>query len=244
MACARGFDDGRFALLTPSAPRVMIRAHMSGIAKEDLSLFTLCKGPDLRVFLLEPLLYQSLVALLRTVQRLLASDAELRQQSTNRISTQRYVKFVLDQLRHHVTRPQRERELQLQRILLRHRAVNPLHGARIQLGRSSKKRLGLQRSPSTSPILCHPSVYRAAVDPQRSRNNLGTFAGLYATHGTDTHRFQRRVIQLASIVLSHATFESHETPLVKKNEHLFMDRLIRARRRALRLGAPRARGAG
>src|ERR1700730_17178781 len=44
MACAGGFDDRRFALLAPTPPRVMIRAHVGGIAKEDLRFFPLCKG--------------------------------------------------------------------------------------------------------------------------------------------------------------------------------------------------------
>jgi pimeloyl-ACP methyl ester carboxylesterase len=89
MACAGGFDDRCFALLAPTPPGVMIRAHVGGIAKEDLRFFPLRKGFDLRVFLLEPLLDQGLVALLRAMQRLLASDAELCQQSTNRIGAQR-----------------------------------------------------------------------------------------------------------------------------------------------------------
>jgi hypothetical protein len=106
-----------------------------------------------------------IVALLRAVQRLLASDAELRQQSTNRIGAQRDAKLIQDQLGHHAARPQRERKLQLQRILLCHGLVDPLHSSCIQFGRSSKQRLGLQRSPSTSPILRQPSVYRPATDP-------------------------------------------------------------------------------
>ena len=88
MARTRGFDDGGFAPLTPRAPGMMIGAHVSGVAKEDLGLFSLRQGFDLRVVLPEPLLDHSLVALLRTVQGLLASDAELRQQSTNRIGAQ------------------------------------------------------------------------------------------------------------------------------------------------------------
>jgi hypothetical protein len=71
MACAGGFDDRRFALLAPTTARVMIRAHVGGIAKENLRFFPLRKGFNLRVFLLEPLLDQGLVALLRAVQRLL-----------------------------------------------------------------------------------------------------------------------------------------------------------------------------
>src|SRR6202048_3215522 len=104
-------------------------------------------------------------ALLRAVQRLLASDAELRQQSTNGIGAQRDTKLIQDQLGHHVARPQSERKLQLQRILLCHGLVDPLHSSCIQFGRSSKQRLGLQRAPSTSPILRQPSVYRPATDP-------------------------------------------------------------------------------
>src|SRR6202162_5097695 len=210
MARTRGFDDGRFTLLAPSTPRMMIGAHVGGIAKEDLGFFALRQGFDPRVFLLEPLLYQSLVAFPRAVQGLLASDAELRQQSTNRIGTQHDTKLVLDQLCHHGARPQREGELQLQRVLLRYGVVNPLHGARIQFGRSSKKRLGLQRSPSTSPILRQPSVYRTAADPHGSCDNVGAFTSLNATHGAHAHRFQRRMIQLASIVLSHPPSESDQ----------------------------------
>src|ERR1700719_1537018 len=75
MARARRFHDRRFALLAPAAPRVMIRAHVGGIAKENLRFFPLRQRLDPRIFLLEPLLDQSLVALLRTIQRLLAGDA-------------------------------------------------------------------------------------------------------------------------------------------------------------------------
>jgi hypothetical protein len=42
------------------------------------------------------------------------------------------------------------------------------------------------------------------------------FASLYAPHRANTQHFQRRVIQLAGIVLLHATFESHTPSLVKK----------------------------
>ena len=63
----------------PTCAGMMIGAHVSGVAKEDLGLFSLRQGFDLRVVLPERLL-EELVALLRTVQGLLASDAELRQQ--------------------------------------------------------------------------------------------------------------------------------------------------------------------
>src|SRR6266446_1431461 len=43
------------------------------------------------------------------------------------------------------------------------------------------------------------------------------FARLYATHGADAHRFQRPVIEFASVVLSHTICESHQILGVKKN---------------------------
>ena len=49
------------------------------------------------------------------------------------------------------------------------------------------------------------------------------FARLYATHGADAHRFQRPVIEFASIVLSHTICESHEILSVKKKVGLLVD---------------------
>src|SRR3979490_310280 len=47
MPRAGGFDDGRFALLAPTTPGVMIRAHVGSIAKEARGLFTRRKRCDL-----------------------------------------------------------------------------------------------------------------------------------------------------------------------------------------------------
>ena len=65
-----------------------------------------------------------------------------------------------------------------------------------------------------------------AVDPHGSCDNLGAFASLYAAHGAYAHLFQRRVIQLASIVLFHLPSESDDIRPVNKNVQLLMDRLI------------------
>ena len=72
------------------------------------------------------------------MQWLLTSDADLRQQPANGIGGQHDVEFSFDQRRHHLARPQCERKLQLQRVLLRHRGVNPLHRARVQLRRTAE----------------------------------------------------------------------------------------------------------
>src|SRR5271154_2706414 len=226
MASPRGFDNRRFAPLAPGAPGVMIRAHMSRIAEENLRFFPLRNGFDLRVFLLEPLPHQSLVAFLRSVQRLLAGGAELRQQPPDRIRAQRNATLGFDQRRYHFACPQREREFKLQRVLLCHNLVNPLQGASVQFRWSSKKGFCLQRSPSATPILRQPPVHRTGIDPQGSRHNLGALASLYATHRPHAHRFQRRVIQLARIIWPHPIIESIQMLRVYKKMNLLMDGLI------------------
>jgi hypothetical protein len=75
----RAGDHRGLSLPAPGATRMMIRAHVRGVAEVDIGLFPLRHRPDLRVFLLEPLLHQRLVAFQRAMQRLLASDAQLRQ---------------------------------------------------------------------------------------------------------------------------------------------------------------------
>src|SRR5260370_1314606 len=115
---------------------MMIRAHMRGIAEVDLSLFPLRQSFDPREFLLEPLLHQSFVPFQRTMQRLLASDAELSQKPPDRDQAQQDIEFIFDQRRYHLARPQRKCELELQRVLLRHRVVNPLQLPAIEFRRT------------------------------------------------------------------------------------------------------------
>src|SRR5260221_14526831 len=76
---------------------MMIRAHMRGIAEVDLSLFPLRQSFDPREFLLEPLLHQSFVPFQRTMQSLLASDAELSQKPPDRDQAQQDIEFIFDQ---------------------------------------------------------------------------------------------------------------------------------------------------
>src|SRR6266849_935224 len=209
---------------------MMIRAHMRGVAEVDIGFFPMRQSFDPREFLLEPLLHQRLVPFQRTMQRLLASDAQLGQKPSDRDQAQRDLEFIFDQRRHHLTRPQRKCELELQRILLRHRVVNPLQLLAIEFRRTSEQRLGLQRSPATTSILCQPAIDRRTIDTQNTSNNFRAFAVLNTAHRTLTHCLQRGMIQPSSIVLPHAQRESYSHRHVKNS--LFTCVLInRSRRR-------------
>src|SRR6266852_4823483 len=196
---------------------MVIRAHMRGVAEVDLSLFPLRQSFDPREFALEPLLHQRLVPLQCTMQRLLAGDAELGQKPPDRDQAQRDIEFIFDQRRHHLARPQRKCELELQRILLRHRVVNPLQLLAIEFRRTPKQRLGLQRSPAATPILRQPAIDRRTIDAQNIRNNFWAFTIVNTAHRTLTHRLQCGVIQSARIVCPHAQRESYSRRHVKKS---------------------------
>ena len=82
-------------------------------------------------------------------------------------------------------------------------------------------------TPDTTYILTVDYMYfRRIFTDGRDWPSIGPFASLNATHCANAHRFQRRMIQLASIVFSHATLESDETRRVNKNMKLLMDGLI------------------
>src|SRR3984893_17675633 len=195
----------------------MIRAHMRGVTEVDCGLLPLRQSSDPRIILLQPLLHQRLVPFQRAMQRLLAGDAELRQQPSDRDHAQWDVEFLLDQCRHHLARPQCKCEFELQRALLRHRVINPAQLLATEFWWPSEQRLCFQRTPATTPILRQPAIHRRSIDTQNTCNNFRAFAVLNAAHRTLTHRLQRRVIQSSSIVLPHHQRESYSSRHVKKS---------------------------
>src|SRR6266481_8812691 len=209
--------NGGLPLPAPGATRMMIRAHVRGVAEVNLSLFPLRQSFDPWEYLLEPLLHQSFVPFQRTMQRLLAGDAELSQKPPDRHQAQRDIEFIFDQRCHHLARPQRKCELELQRILLRHRVVNPLQLLAVKFRRTPKQRLGLQRSPAATPILRQPTIDRRTIDAENISNNFRAFTILNTAHSTLTHRLQCGVIQSARIVCPHAQRESYSRRHVKKS---------------------------
>src|SRR6202171_39100 len=83
MASARRLADGRVGLRPPGPPRVMIGADVRRGAEIDVRPLFFGHRLDLRVFFLEPLPNQRLIAFDRAMQWLLTSDADLRQQPAN-----------------------------------------------------------------------------------------------------------------------------------------------------------------
>src|SRR5277367_6501986 len=235
-------DDRRFTLLSPRAPRVMIRTHVRRVSKINVSTLHLRHFLDLRIFSLQPSLHERLIAFESAMQRFLTGDTQLRQQPADGHHAQDNLESGLDDLCHHLARPQRKFKFELQRILLRHRVVNPFQFLVVQLWWTTKKRFRLQGAPATLAITRQPPKHRTIGYAQRPRYNRRSLARLDAANRPFPQSFQRLVIQSARVVFSHAATESEPINLVKQNMHLLTFRLIVARHRpslsATRRGTP------
>src|ERR1700733_13987074 len=223
---SRRLDDRRFTLLSPRAPRVMIRTHVRRVSKIDVRTLHLRHFPDLRIFSLQPSLHERLIAFESAMQRFLTGDTQLRQQPAHGHRAQDNLESGLDDLCHHLARPQRKFKFELQGILLRYRFVNPFQFLVVQLWWTTKKRFRLQGAPATLTITRQPPKHRTIGYAQRPRYNRRSLARLDAANRPFPQSFQRLVIQPARVVFSHAATESEPINLVKENMHLLTFRLI------------------
>jgi len=155
-----------------------------------------------------PHMNESFVALFRAMKRLLTSDPKLREKSAHRHGAQLYPKLVPDQLSHHLARPQRERKFQLQRVLARHRIVNPLHLFAVELRWAPAQRLGFQTIPAALAIARQPAVDSGAIQVESLRQNFWAFTVLHTLDDAHPKLFESLVIKLAGVVLSHPKNES------------------------------------
>src|SRR5271154_6947691 len=137
-------------------------------------------------------------------QRFLTGDTQLRQQPAYGHHAQDNLESGLDDLGHHLARPQRKFKFELQGILLRYRFVNPFQFLVVQLWWTTKKRFRLQGAPATLAITRQPPKHRTIGYAQRPRHNRRSLARLDAANRPFPQSFQRLVIQPACVVFSHA----------------------------------------
>src|SRR5271156_2405726 len=178
---SRRLDDRRFTLLSPRAPRVMIRTHVRRVSKINVRTLHLRHFLDLRIFSLQPSLHERLIAFESAMQRFLTGDTQLRQQPAHGHHAQDNLESGLDDLCHHLARPQRKFKFELQRILLRHRVVNPFQFLVVQLLVDDQKEVSPSGRPShpgdNSPAtqtsydwLCPATALQPSVARQTGRS--------------------------------------------------------------------------
>jgi hypothetical protein len=104
-------------------------------------------------------------------------------------------------------------------------ALNPFDGMPAQLWRTSRHRFGLECVPTPATIFRQPIINSSAVDAQRLRHHFWTLSILHTSNRARSHFFERLVIQLARVILSHTLGESYSILRVKRNVGLLTARL-------------------
>src|SRR5918994_1906344 len=117
----------------PSSSRMEVRTNPRLVSKENLCPLPLGPCPNHRIFFFHPLLHQRAVLLKGLGQRPLATQTQLRQQSSHRCQTQPHPIFPPNQRTDHRPSPQRKGKLKLQRVLCGHRPINPPNLRSLQL---------------------------------------------------------------------------------------------------------------
>ena len=158
-ACPRGGNDGRFTSLSPCCAAVIVRADASLVCKVDIRLGLARQCFDLWKFLLQPLLHRLGVLLVGTPHRPLRAQPQLVQKPADRATAKSNPVFVMNQAHHHGGRPQGKGKLQLQRVLIGDRVVEPTQCGAAKLPRPPTPLAGIQCVPSTLPV---PATIRRA----------------------------------------------------------------------------------
>ncbi len=177
----------------PRRAAVVVRTHTGLVGKEHRSPGALGLLADGRILLVQPCFDALRIALIRTRQRSLRRQAQLPQQAANRYLGQADLEPLRNQVTHHRPRPQGKRELQLLRVLGRHRLMEPAHGTLVQLARSAAEGFGVQRLDATFPKRSQPFIDAWSRQPQRSDHGLRRLSGGHRLDCPKTHRFQRLV---------------------------------------------------
>lgn len=186
--CPGGFDDGRQPFRGPCRATVKIRAHAGFITKVDLGL-GLSGQRFFWKLALQPLLHKIRILLVGPMQRILRRQTHFLKQSTNRYQTQFNTELILDQVAHHITRPQSKFKLELQGILRGDNIVDLFNLLAIEFLWSTAKRFGLKGLGAAFPVpaLGKPLIDTESVETQLLYNLSGTVPLFHKFYGADAH---------------------------------------------------------
>src|SRR4030095_3450820 len=145
---------------------------------------------------------------------------------------QRDAELAADQLADQLAGPEGEGELQLSRVTPGDQRVDLPQLDPGQLAGPPRDRLGPQRVHTTLAVLCQPAEHRRTGHAQRGRDVLRVRAGPDLFDRADPQLLQGVVVELATVVVAHATSDYTHDPIV----HLLMTALVSAGRRRWSLG--------
>ena len=158
---------------------------------------------DLWKNLLFPLLDQFRLSLVGTIQRLLATEPKLAQQSSNRGRAKPGAELTFNQVRDHRTGPQCKFKLELPGFFVTNCSIDPFDLGSRKFFRTSATLTGTQTVPSTRTVSGQPVVDTSSRKAQRFNDNFRALSGLYALHRSYAYFFHCLRYNLSSICFSH-----------------------------------------
>ena len=199
MPRARRTHHGRLSLKAPSCSRMIIASQPRFVCKPDLRSQSFGFLSYRWVLLLDPISYPLGILLIRAPQRLLGSDSQLCQQTSNRIGTEPNPISLIDQACDSITRPQGKRKFILPRIATNHDPIDPPDHAPIQFARSASSLAYIQSIPSTGTVHRQPVIDASAVKPHRTNNNFRALPALNPSNSSFSKFGQYFMLQLPTI---------------------------------------------
>jgi len=158
----------------PGRPRMRGRTNSRLVRKPNLCLHVQGVASYRRIFGLKPVLDFHGILLISPPERPLSRKSHLIQKTGDRRPSQGNAELAADDVPNHHARPESELELVLTGIPL-HSLVNPGQGPAVELGGTTAALLGVEPSPSASPIADQPTENGRAVDAENPGDVVGRF---------------------------------------------------------------------
>jgi len=198
---AGGRHHGRLSRWRPGCARVIVRSDARLVGKEHRRPLFASLQLDGGKLLGFPLAHPLGILLPGPVERFLDRDAQQRHDAADGGQGHRLAELASDQLAQDRQRPQPDLEAVLQRRLVRHGLCQRLHLRLVELGRSTRNRLGLERLLAAFVVVGQPTKDRAAMHAVGESQVGRLHAGFGRFDGTQAHGFERGMVKLASVGL-------------------------------------------
>jgi len=194
-------DDRRLSPEAPGSLQRSIRTNAGLVQKEKVRTPAFGALFQARILLGLPSFDRFRVPFIRTTERFLRRNLQLRQQTSNRGKAQRLLELPLDQLGDDSTRPQPEVETVLTRVLTAYPAANLLFLSLRQLGRWAGMSPRFQGRFASCLGGTKPTVNTGAAQTVTVHHRTGGFALTHPANGHHPNGFQRLVTMSSSIHL-------------------------------------------
>ncbi len=182
---------------------MVVAANTAFVAEPDLGAGLLGHPPDQRELFLLPSLHPCRILLVGPVQRTLATQAQLLQQTARAGATQLDLEFLPDQPAHYGDGPERELKPVLQGCLIGYQVVQAFRLIGPQLHRTAKQLFGLQRTEPAAAVGGELVVDAAFAQAPGANDLFRVLAFLDGVDRADPDHFQGLVIEFASVEFGH-----------------------------------------